>query len=63
MFILMPYETNYHLYEVPGLLIGPVLMKRSPGGYWVPDYSRPGVGARIKVEVDMIEDMEWRKRS
>lgn len=45
-------------YNPPGLLIGPVPSKRSPCGYWVPDYSHPGVGLRVRVEVDYVVDMD-----
>lgn len=40
-------------YNPPGLLIGPVLYKDN-----VPDYSRPGVAERIRVEIDFDLDQE-----
>jgi hypothetical protein len=39
------------------LLVGPLPHKLSPNGYWMPDYSHPGVARRIGVEVDFIEDV------
>jgi hypothetical protein len=38
------------------LLIGPLPHKRNCFGRWVQDYSYPGVAARIRAEVDFIED-------
>jgi hypothetical protein len=43
-------------YNPPGLLIGPLPHRRTPGGNWVPNYMHPGVALRIQVEVDFIED-------
>jgi hypothetical protein len=48
-------------YNSPNLLIGPLPYKFYNGCY-APDYSYPGVAERIKVEVDMIEDMAYDKR-
>lgn len=44
-------------FNPPGLLVGPLPKKRSPGGCWAPDYSHPGVAERVALEVEFIEDI------
>lgn len=50
------YRWSLPRYNPPGLLIGPILYIKNSWGHWVPDWSRPGVKERIRVEVDFHED-------
>lgn len=50
------YVWTWPRYNPPGLLIGPLPYRRTPGGNYAPDYRHPGVAERIAVEVSFIED-------
>lgn len=49
-------------YNPPGLLAGPIPMLKQPNGWYAPDYSKPGVAERVKIEVNMIEDEAYDRR-
>lgn len=40
-------------------LIGGIAHKRSPSGYWVPDYSVPGVREAVNRSVDEAYETHW----
>ena len=54
-------QTFWNWIKYEATLIGPLPFKKSTSGCWVPDYSHPGVAARIRAEVDMVEDMNGRR--
>lgn len=50
---------RWELYDVPGLLIGPLPHRRSANGrYWLPVWDAPGVRERMNAEIDYVIDME-----